>query len=86
MWSDECSAERGTGKRGNWVFGLPAIKWHLDFVTTYNKLKDISVIVWGCFWRKNGKIGRLDLYILDWDFKSKKHGYSAWLYLDVLED
>ena len=55
-------------------------------VSTYQKGKDITVIVWGCFWKRNGVIGRSDLYIFDRDFESKKHGYSACLYLEVLED
>ena len=86
MWSDECSAERGKGKRAEWCFGTPAQKWDPKMVTTYSKSKDISVMVWGCFWKKDGVIGRSDLYILDCDYESKKHGYSSRSYLDVLED
>ena len=86
MWSDECSAERGQGKRGVWVFGTPVQKWDPQLVSTYHKGKDISVMVWGCFWSKNGVIGRSDLYILDRDFEAKKHGYSARSYLEVLDD
>ena len=86
MWSDECSAERGKGKRVEWCFGTPAQKWDPNLVTTYGKGKDISVMVWACFWGMDGVIGRSDLYVLDRDFESKKHGYSARSYLDVLED
>ena len=43
-------------------------------------------MVWACFWFVQGKIRRSDLYILDRDFESKKHGYSARSYLEVLED
>ena len=39
-------------------------------------------MVWGCFWDH----GRSDLYILDRDFESKKHGYSANSYIAVLND
>ena len=38
-------------------------------------------MVWGCFW----DIGRSQLYIMDRDFKSKKHRYSANSYLEVLD-
>jgi hypothetical protein len=38
-------------------------------------------MVWGCFW----DYGRLNLYIMDQDFESVKHRYSAALYLEVLE-
>ena len=85
MWSDECSAERGKGKRVEWCFGIPIQKWDPEMVTTYTKGKDISVMVWGCFWSKNGIIGRSDLYVLDRDFESKKHGYSANSYIEVLD-
>jgi hypothetical protein len=54
-------------------------------VKTYKKGKDISVMVWACFWG-GYEGGRLDLYILDRDFESKKHGYSTRSYLEVLED
>jgi len=38
-------------------------------------------MVWGAFW----DTGRSSLYIMDRDFESAKHGYSAKLYLEVLE-
>jgi hypothetical protein len=38
-------------------------------------------MVWGCFWDH----GRSDLYVLDRDFESKKHGYSARSYIEVLD-
>ncbi len=82
MWSDECSVERGRGKEQEWVFRTPAQKWNKDYVQTYRLSRDISIMVWGCFW----DIGRSDLYILDRDFESKKHGYSANSYIAVLND
>ena len=85
MWSDKCSAERGQEKSVEWCFGTPSDKWKPQFVKTYKKGKDISVMVWACFWGGD-KGGRSDLYILDRDFESKKHGYSAQSYLEVLED
>jgi transposase len=86
MFSDECSAERGKGKDQEWCFGSPTNKWKPAFVTTYQKSKDISVMVWACFWYEDGKIQRSELYIMDRDFESKKHGYSANSYLEVLEN
>jgi hypothetical protein len=38
-------------------------------------------MVWGAFW----DVGRSNCYIMDRDFESKKHGYSANSYLEVLE-
>ena len=55
-------------------------------VQTYSKSRDISVMVWGCFWFIQGKIRRSDLYLLDRDFESKNHRYSARSYLEVLDD
>jgi hypothetical protein len=45
MWSDECSAERGRGKLVEWCFGTSSNKWKPEFVKTYKKGKDISVMV-----------------------------------------
>ena len=43
-------------------------------------------MVWACFWFIEGKICRSELYLLNRDFKSKKHGYSVRSYLKVLDD
>ncbi len=82
MWSDECSAERGRGKLIEWVFGLREDKWKPSHVTTYKKGKDLRVIVWAAFW---GFGNRTPLYIMDRDFESKKNGYSANSYIEVLD-
>jgi transposase len=80
MWSDECSVERGRGKNQEWCFRTPDQKWEREMIQTYNAHKNMSVMVWGCFW----DYGRSDLYVMDRDFESKKHGYSARSYLEVL--
>jgi len=82
MWSDECSAERGKGKKRAWVWGTPVDKWKPGFVDTYRKGKDLRVMVWAMFW---GYGERSELYIMDRDFESKKHRYSATSYIEVLE-
>ena len=46
------------------------------------KGKGISVMVWVAFWGE----GRSDLYKLARDFESKKLGYCANSYLEILED
>jgi transposase len=81
MWSDECSVERGRGKRDEWVFRTANQAWDRDMVQTYNCKKNMKVMVWGCFW----DLGRTSLYIMDRDFESLKHGYSAESYLEVLD-
>jgi hypothetical protein len=50
-------------------------------VQIYNTNMNMKTMVWGVFW----DYGRSNLYIIDRDFKSKKHGYSAESYLEVLE-
>jgi hypothetical protein len=50
-------------------------------VQTYGTNKNMKVMVWGAFW----DTGRTNLYIMDRDFESKKHGYSANSYLEVLD-
>ena len=82
MWSDECSVERGSGKVTEWVFGARVDKWNPKMVTTYKAGKDIRVMVWAAFWAG----GRTDLHIMERDFESKKHGYSAKSYIEVLEE
>jgi hypothetical protein len=50
-------------------------------VQTYSSNNNMKVIVWGAF----GGTGRSNIYIIDRDFESKKHGYSAASYLEVLD-
>jgi hypothetical protein len=50
-------------------------------VQTYGTNKNMKVMVRGSFWDN----GRSNLYIMDRDFESAKHGYSAESYLEVLE-
>jgi transposase len=86
IFTDECSAERGAGGAQEWAWCQPVQKWNKEMVTTYKKGKDISVMVWAAIWWKDGKVGKSELYILERDWESKKHGYSANSYIDVLED
>ena len=81
MWSNKCSVERGSGKDTEWCFCTPEQKWHPEMINTYKYEKDIQVMVWAVFW-DNRRIG---IYIIDWDFESKKHRYSANSYLEVLD-
>ena len=82
MWSDECSVERGSGKDTEWCFRTPEQKWHPEMIDTYKCGKDIRVMVWAAFWDD----GRIGAYIMDWDFESKKHRYSANSYIEVLNE
>jgi hypothetical protein len=48
-WSDECSVERGRGKRAEWCFRTSAQKWNREMVQTYGTNKNMKVMVWGAF-------------------------------------
>jgi hypothetical protein len=85
MWSDECSAGRGRGRAIEWCFGVPADKWNPECVVTKKTGKDIRVMVWACFW--GGPMARRsELFVMNCDSESKRHGYSARPYIEVLED
>jgi len=81
IWSDEASVARGSGKTREWVFGTRKQKWDRDKVMEIPNGKTFSIMVWGAFWGS----GRSDLYLLDRDFESKKHGYSAVSYIQILD-
>jgi hypothetical protein len=83
IWSDECSVEKGAGNRPSWVFRSVGEKWDKDMIDTYSKGKALSQMIWGAF---SGAHGRSEIYVLERDFESKKHGYSARSYLDCLEE
>jgi len=52
IWSDECSVEKSKDPRKQWVFREPGEKWLADCIQPKEKDKGISLMVWGCFWRK----------------------------------
>jgi hypothetical protein len=69
------------GKQTEWVFCTVNQKWDKEMIQNYDLYKNIKVMVWGCFW----DMRRTGLNIMDRDFESKKHGYSANSYLEVLD-
>ncbi len=81
IWSDEASVARRSGKTPEWVFGTRKQKWDRNKVMELPNGKAFSIMVWGAFWGSE----RSDLYLLDRDFESKKHGYSAAFYIQILE-
>lgn len=86
IWSDECFAERGKGKRPEWVFRTPSQKWLPEMVQTYSKGRDMKCMVWGLFWYIHGLYRRSELVVMGRDEESKKGGYSHRSYLQVLRD
>jgi len=45
IWSDECSVERGKGKKRKWVFRFPNERFKKEMVQPVPKGKGISVMV-----------------------------------------
>lgn len=83
IWSDECSVEKGLGKERAWVFRYSHEKWNKEMIKSFSKGKGVSVMVWVAFL---GGRGRSDLYKLARDFAAKEIGYSANLYIELLDD
>ena len=80
--SDECSVELGVGKRRQWAFGYPHQKWNTDKITTYNKSKGPSIMVWACI---SPSFGKSDLIIMTRDESAARNGYTSWSYVETLE-
>jgi transposase len=83
IWSDECSAERGKGKKPEWVFRTPRQKWDKEMIQPVKKGKDVSVMVWAAF---SGALWRSELIVMERDPHARKGGYSSRSYLAVLQD
>lgn len=81
IFSDECSVEKGAGKKRSWAFGYPSEKWEKDRIETYSKGKQASLMVWGCI----GRFGVSELVVMARDEFSPRGGYSAQSYTDTLE-
>jgi len=81
-FSDEYSVELGAEKGLQWVHGYMGERWDLDKIKTLPRDKGLRVMVWAAIWATKTS----DLYPLERDFESKKHGYSANSYIKILED
>jgi transposase len=81
IFSDESSVERGKGGQREWAWRTANQKWSPQFVQTYSKGHDISIMVWGAIWIR----GRSDLVVMTRDEHAKRNGYSANSYIDVLD-
>jgi transposase len=84
IFTDECSIELGSGKRGKWVFRLNRVeeKWKLKYVQPIKKGKGVRIMVWAAICGNS----RSDLLQLAPDFESKKQGYSSVSYIEILEE
>ena len=82
LFSDECSVERGAGKKQAWAFGYPSEKWDYNKLQTYNKGKGVTVMVWAAI---GDSVERSELVVMERDETSPRGGYSATSYVATLE-
>jgi hypothetical protein len=83
IWSDESSIELGKGQQQPWVFHLNQLgeKWKKEYIKPYTKGKGLCIMIWAAIWGS----AHSEITFLERDFESKKQGYSAKSYLEVLE-
>jgi transposase len=81
IFSDECSVEKGAGKKQPWVWGHPWEKYDHDKISEYSKGNQGSVMVWGAI---GLNMGRTRLDIMERDPSSPRGGYSTSSYLQTL--
>jgi transposase len=83
IWSDESSIELGKGGQQPWVFHLNQLgeKWKKEYIKPYPKGKGLCIMIWAAIWG----LAHSEITFLERDFESKKQGYSAKSYLEVLE-
>jgi transposase len=82
IWSDECTVERGAGKRQEWVFRTRLQRYDRDKIQAYHKGKDISIMVWAAFWGS----GRSEILRVPFDPESQRGGASSHSYLGMLKE
>jgi len=75
--------KRSAGKRPFYIFYILKQKWDKDKINIYKKDKGYTVIVWVSF---SGALGASNLVVIERNKEAPKGGYSAKLYIKVLED
>ena len=83
LFSDECSVEKGVGKKRLWV-GHPSQKWDTDKIQTYNNGPGTTVVVCAC---AGASLGVFDLVVVKRDETAPGGGggNSTWSYVEALE-
>ena len=82
IFTDECSIERGSGKRPKWIWCYKQQRLDPAYVATYNKGKDLSIMIWAGIWLGD----RSNIHFLRRDESSKNGRYLAASYEEVLEE
>lgn len=81
-WSDECTIERGSGKRAEWVFRRPEESLQRWAIQEKPMFQRYSQMFWACF----GFGIRSDLVIMRGDISAPRGGVSARVYLSTLQE
>ena len=82
IFTDECSLERGSGKRPTWIWCYKGHRLDKDKVAMYEKGKDISIMIWGGIWLAD----RSNIQFLRRDEDAARGGYTARSYVEILEE
>ena len=82
IFTDECSLERGSGARRQWVYRTPQQKWDKDMIVPYMKGKDITIMIWAAIWANEAS----DCVILYGDREATHQGVSSRVYLKLLKE
>ena len=78
----KCISDQHPGFDRAWVFRFLDEKWRKDIIQLYKKGKGISIMVWAAFWGRE----RANLVRIRGDPSTKRGGYTAISYLEVLEE
>jgi len=81
IWSNETFMTWRSDKTSEWVFETCKQKWDRNKVMKILNEKIFFIMIWEAFWDSE----RLNLYLLNRDFKFKKHDYSTVFYLQILK-
>lgn len=82
IFSDECSVERGAGKRPRWVWCYKGQRFDPINIDPYDKGRDILVMVWAAIQLYK----RLEIGFMERDMEAPRHGYTSWSYTQILDD
>ena len=77
IWSDECSASKGDGRRRSWVFKTRQQKWEKEMIQGTRPSGGVSQMIWGAF----SGAGRFELVVMHGDPEAKRGGVSSRSYL-----
>ncbi|USP82205.1 hypothetical protein yc1106_09479 [Curvularia clavata] len=81
------SIARGSGHNTTWVWRLPSQKWSHKMIEAVPTGQQPARMVWASIWiGRGGVLGRSPLVIMQRDETRRRAGYTAWSYLEALEE